>query len=70
MYKAKDAKNWTTLLYYLNKKMQICSSSEISMMDKIECLIESGDSKEASKYSQTLFDKLNTNPRYLYLRGL
>lgn len=62
-------KNWNSALYFVNDKLRHCPGSTKLKLDKVEYLMEAG-SDEAGKYSQQLFDELNGNPRYLYLRGM
>ena len=68
--KAKNNENWSTMLYFINQKMVYWPGSESLMLDKLECLMETKNQTEATKYSKQLFDSLNHNPRFLYLRGL
>lgn len=68
--KARASQNWNLVLYFINQKLAYWPASESLILDRLECLIQTQNQTEASKYSKQLFNDLSSNPRFLYLRGL
>ena len=68
--KAIENKNWSSALYFVNEKINICKGSKLLLLDRLEYMMEAGQTENAGRESQGLFDEFNSNPRYLYLRGM
>lgn len=63
-------KKWTTAIYYVNKKLLSCPASQKLKLDLLEFWLEQGENEKATALSQQYFNDMNSNPRYLYLRGM
>jgi len=68
--KAVDMKNWSSALYFVTEKMRTCKGDKKLILDQLEYMMEAGQTENAGKLSQSMFDDHNSSPRYLYLRGM
>lgn len=68
--KAIERQNWSSALYFTTEKLRTCPGSTKLKLDQLEFMMEAGQTENAAKVSQEYFNDMNTNPRYLYLRGM
>jgi tetratricopeptide (TPR) repeat protein len=68
--KAVERKTWSSALYFTNEKLRLCPGDKNLKLDKLEYMMDAGQTANATKMSQELFEELNTIPRYLYIRGM
>jgi len=70
LVKAIEKKNWSSALYFVTEILRTCPGSLKLQLDQLEYMMEAGQTENALKLSQSLFNDMNSNPRYLYIRGM